>query len=96
MEQENEFVEKRFETYLGLYGGILGKVNSPEVALGILQECARDRRMQEIRQEKERGNGDAATERQIAFLRDLGVEVEPGLTKRQASQLIDEARAAER
>lgn len=96
MEQENEFVRERIDAYVKFLDGIVGKVKSEAVALGLLQECARDRRMEEIRRERDRSNGDAATERQIAFLRDLGVEIEPGLTKRQASQLIDEARAVER
>ena len=41
------------------------------------------------------GNGDEpATEKQIGFLKDLGVKVPAGVSKRRASELIDEAQAA--
>ena len=40
------------------------------------------------------GNGDdLATEKQIGFLKKLGVTVPAGVSKREASRLIDEAQA---
>ena len=38
-------------------------------------------------------NDGPATEKQIAYLENLGVEIQPGLTKARASELIDEATA---
>lgn len=37
------------------------------------------------------GNGEQATEKQKAFLKRLGVEFDPQLTKEEASELIDRA-----
>ena len=41
----------------------------------------------------ENGNGAAATQKQRGYLKDLGVKVPKGLTKHEASKLIEEAKA---
>lgn len=72
-----------------------------EFAVAILQEMAEDRRIA-LRAEDRRmaeivqanNNGDqAATQKQIEYLRDLGVEYEEGMTRAEVSMLIDEAEA---
>ena len=47
--------------------------------------------MQQIKEERGLNNGDGATENQIRYLKRLGVEVTPGLSKNEASRLIDNA-----
>ena len=81
----------KVEKYLGLFQEIRGRIEDPAVARTILTEVSKDRRMEEIREEKEMRNGEPATTRQLEYLRNLGVQVKPGLTKKQASLLIDEA-----
>jgi hypothetical protein len=47
--------------------------------------------MEQIREEREGMNGEPATMKQLQYLKTLGMQVSPGLTKRQASRLIDNA-----
>ena len=57
-------------------------------ALTILQEMNKDRRVEEIREEKAR---ESATAKQLAFLKVLGVEVEnQRLSKKEAAEMIKE------
>ena len=79
------------EEYIKEYGSILEKLDTEqvEVAIAIMQEVAKDRRMQEIRDEQ-KGNDGEATWRQRKYLQSLGVSVPGRLTKREASQMIDE------
>ena len=48
-----------------------------------------------MREEREVRNNGPATPRQVGYLNVLGVEVPAGLTKRDASRLIDETVAKE-
>jgi hypothetical protein len=90
MKQSN--IMQRVEGYLDLYGGISDKVEDGRVAMAILQEISKDRRMEEIKAERETRNGEAAaTPRQLAFLEKLGVDVPENVSKKLASELIDEA-----
>ena len=100
---EIETAEKTVEQYLTLLGKIKARTGDDRTALTILQEVSKDMRMAQVREERENGYGhgsnqsdDAeATERQCAYLRRLGVEIPEGLTKKEASALIDEALAKE-
>ena len=91
----NSDVMAKVENYLDLFKEILEKTSDDRVALTILQEVAKDRRMDQMREEREVRNNGPATRRQVGYLNVLGVEMTPGLTKRQASRLIDEAVAKE-
>jgi len=51
--------------------------------------------MDQMREEREVRNNGPATSRQLGYLNVLGVETTPGLTKREASRLIDGAVAKE-
>ena len=84
------------EQYISQFNELLDRLNGKgktSVAVAILQETAKDRRMAEIRAERENGNGEMATLKQIAFLKDLGANIAEGLTKKHASELIEELRA---
>lgn len=87
----DEHFEAIAERYAALYDKIIAKVKDEHVARTILSETAKDQRMQAIRDEREAQNGRPATARQLEYLKSLGVKVKPGLTKKQASSLIDEA-----
>ena len=80
--------------YVSLLEKIEQKVSSPEKAIAILQQIGKDCRMDKIQssQVSEDSANEPATEKQLEFLKDLGVEVEPGLTKQEASDLISEAK----
>ncbi len=57
-----------------------------DVAIAILQERGKDRRQAVISKGR---NNTPATERQLQYLKRLGVEAPKGLTKTDASTLID-------
>lgn len=69
-----------------------------EPASVIVQEVARDGRTERIRAERVESKEPAepATEGQKAYLRKLGVEPKPGLSKDEASRLIDEVKRRRR
>jgi hypothetical protein len=83
--------------YIGSFKNILAKLYNVEnrevVAMTILQEISKDRRMEEIKAERN-NNNEPATSKQLGYLKKLGVEPEPGITKQEASKLIDEAVAS--
>ena len=76
------------------------KVGSDEVAAVILEQVGKDQRCERMMGSSEfrrnavnDGDDTQATSKQISYLKRLGVEVTAGLTKQQASELIDEAMA---
>ena len=80
------------EKYLALFDEIKRRTGGDErVAQIVLAEVAKDRRMEEIKEEREARNGEPVTTKQVEYLKNLGVPVTPGLTKKQASILIDNA-----
>ena len=81
----------RVGNYLKLFNDIKQSVGDDITARAILSEVSKDRRMDEIRSEQEARNGKPATAKQLAFLKDLGVSFRKGITRREASELIDEA-----
>ena len=81
------------EKYLELYQEIKRKCDGDDIlARAVMQEVTKDRRMDEMREERRERNGEPATTRQLEYLRNLSVEVPAGITKKQASVLIDNAR----
>lgn len=62
-----------------------------EVAGLILQELGKDRRA-EMLKARLNGNEQKPTVKQLRYLERLGIDVPEGITKREASRLIDEAR----
>ena len=87
---ENE-TNAKLERYLSTFEQLKKKTGDEHTALSILQEIAKDNRMQQVRAERQAGENEAATKKQLEYLKDLGVNVKPGLTKAEASALIDEA-----
>lgn len=59
-------------------------------ALVVLQELNKDRRSEEMKSEKTKEKNIPATEKQIAFLRDLGKNIEQPITKKEAAVMIEE------
>jgi hypothetical protein len=84
-------IMERVDDYLNLYGEIKQRVEDESTARAIMSEVSKDRRMDEIRREQEGRDGEPATAKQLAFLKDLGVSYRKGITKREASELLNEA-----
>lgn len=93
-------VKFRAEEYLWLFKGIYKRIDDAldkeRLAIAIMQEMAKDMRMEVIKQEKEQTRiekaKEPATVKQINYLRILGVTVGDGLTKQKAAELIDMAK----
>ena len=79
------------EKYIALFDEIKKRVGDERIAQTILSEVNKDRRMSVMKEEREEKNGEPATAKQLQYLKNLGVETTPGLTKKQASILIDNA-----
>lgn len=95
-EEMDETMQEKLANYLELLDVIKERTEDERTAVALLQEISKDRRMEQIRQERS-SNGEApATENQIRFLRNLGAVIPEGglLSRRQASKLIEDTKAA--
>jgi len=87
----NSNTQSKVDHYLELLNALKEKVSDEGNAVRILAEISKDQRMDQMREERESMNGEPATTKQLQYLKTLGVQVAPGLTKKQASRLIDGA-----
>ena len=93
----NENTKEKLGSYLELLGEIKEKTEDERTAVTLLQEISKDRRMDQIRQEKN-VNGDLpATESQISYIKVLETVIPEeidfeNLTRKQASKLIEEGK----
>lgn len=83
-------LQTTIESYVELLDEIKTHTENSQDAVGILAEIRKDQRMQQIESKKVINGSLAATENQIAYLKRLGVEFTPGLTRQEASELIDD------
>jgi len=86
-------VQSKISEYLELIDAIKEQIDDPATALAILPEIRKDMRAAEMRQGNNYSStGDLpATDAQLNFLKQLGGKVPPqGLTRNQASRMIDE------
>lgn len=84
--------QAKLDFYIEAYEAAMKRVNDDHIAVAIVQEVGKDLRCNGVKQ-REASNGQPASAKQIEYLKKLGVEVPKDLTKREASQLIDEALA---
>ena len=80
----------KLDSYTELYDEIREKTESDSAAVAILQEMGKDRRSAQIREEKTTVNHEPATEKQKRFMKRLGMNIPAGVTKKEASALLDE------
>jgi hypothetical protein len=84
-------IQDKLDSYLELFEQIKQKTQGDDkLALSFMTEISKDRRMEEIRQEKEAKNGEPATEKQKKFMKKLGMDIPKNATKKEASVMIDE------
>ena len=76
------------DSYLKLLDEISEKTDNEETALALLQEIAKDRRMEQIREENQAKVSEPATDSQKGYMTDLGIEFSEDVTKQEASALI--------
>jgi hypothetical protein len=86
-------VQSKIGEYLELIEAIKEQIDDPATALAILPEIRKDMRAAEMRQGNNHSStGDLpATDAQLNFMKQLGGRIpEQGLTRSQASRMIDE------
>jgi hypothetical protein len=100
---ETQSIDERVNHYVRLFETIRSRVGDDQLSAIILEQCGKDARVAQMRGIDQRSdNGSArgdssATPKQLAFLEMLQVKSIPqNLTRAQASQMIDEARAQAR
>jgi hypothetical protein len=82
--------KERLNSYLELLEEISEKTSDERTALSLLQEISKDRRMEQIREEKRDNNNDAVTIKQKRFMKKLGIDCPKEITRKDASVLINE------
>jgi hypothetical protein len=90
-----DITTNQIETYLCLWNQIKARVQDEKVAVSLLSEICKDRRMQQMKRERTQHIPEPASKNQIRYLRRLGIDVRnlTNLTRTEASKLIDEALA---
>ena len=86
-------IQTNIDEYVSLLERIREKFGDDTDAMVILQEIKKDIRMKHIQQERSFNGDFPATEKQLGYLKQLGAEIPEGLAKREASRLIDQAKA---
>ena len=95
---QSDVAEKQstLENYTAVFSKIKENVKDEQAAALILQEVARDQRAQQMRAERQaerqKRDGEPATQKQREFLQDLEMPIPEGLTKQEASALIDKGK----
>ena len=87
----NKTTTEHIEKYVEIYGDIARRIDVPAAAAAILREVSQDERLAVREKLQEHVDNGCATEKQLAYLKRLGVDAEPGIGKAEASRLIDEA-----
>ena len=87
---ENEIQEK-ISTYVELLDTIKEQTGDDPAALAILHEIMKDIRAEKFQKKKVYNSNGPATDKQIAYLKKLGVPIPENVTRQQASDLIDQA-----
>ncbi|MCH8823238.1 MAG: hypothetical protein IH984_06980 [Planctomycetes bacterium] len=90
-----EDIQMKVDFYADAFEKTHVRVGNGELASMIVPQIGKDLRTAQIQNANGnscKSNGDvAATPKQLAYLKRLGVSFEEGLSKKQASELIDEA-----
>ena len=86
-------MKESISQYVELYDAIQEKTGNDAVTAVILQEIGKDTRMSKIAGTGSNGNG-PATEKQKDYLKDLGVEFADSITKKEASDMIEQSKNA--
>jgi len=86
----DEDTRQRLDGYLDLLEEISEKTDNESTAVALLHEIAKDRRSEQIRQERGFAEEKRATDKQKSFMKKLGIKFPKEVTKQEASALIDQ------
>ena len=88
-------LERIVDEYMAIIARVHEKTQSIDAAIAVIGEIARDRRIRWHAPRKP-SQSRPVTPNQLKLLKELGVECDPAISARDASQLIDEALEANR
>jgi len=88
----DEITRQKMSDYLELFDAIKTRISSEQIAVAVLQEIAKDVRRDRRAEEHDTGKSEPATEKQKQFMKKLGIKFPAGVTKQEASLMIDEKR----
>ena len=86
-------IQTKIEEYAFIIEKIRNRFGDDANTTVILQEIGKDIRANNIQQNKSYSSNSPATDKQLGYLKQLGVAVSEGLTKSQASKLIEDTKA---
>ena len=93
-------IQQKIDGYLEVYDRVKPVVKDAEIVAAVIEQIGKDSRCAALMNGRSNGNGQSngngdepATEKQIGFLKRLKVVVPEGVSKQEASRLIDEAQA---
>ena len=89
----DEYTQAKLNGYLELLAEVREQTQDERTAVALIQEISKDRRMEQMRGETTSNGDTPATENQKAYLERLGAVIPEGLTRQQASKLIDSTKA---
>jgi len=90
--------ESKLEAYSDAYSKIREQLGGDSVgAAALIEQLSKDARLQQILAERksngvssvDNGDSQSATPKQISYLKSLGVKVPNGITKKDASDMLD-------
>ena len=84
-------MKESIEHYVELYDAIQVKTGNDDVTAVLLQEIGKDLRTSQISGTSGSGEG-PATDKQKDYLKDLGVAFDDSITKKEASEMIDQSK----
>lgn len=90
IEEMDKNTKQRLEGYLELLKEIALKTSNEQTAVALLHEISKDRRVEQMKQERENKADEPATDKQKVFMNNLGIEYSEEITKKEASALIEE------
>jgi len=82
--------KKRLSKYIELFEEIFKKIENESVAVTLLTEISKDRRSEQMKNERQTKNSDAVTFKQKKCMQNLGIEYPENITRKEASVLIQE------
>lgn len=101
MEQEQTAMHASIDEYIELFREVMDRAGDDSAAAVIVEQIGKDKRMAQIHA-FQRGNGGVvngddvpATQKQLAYMKRLGLTIPDGLTKKEASDQIDAALATQ-
>ena len=83
----DDSTKKKLDEYFELFDAVSEKTKNERITVLILQELCKDKR---VRQNKKNSNGDLATEKQKRLMQGLSIKFPEGITKKEASGLIEQ------